>query len=79
MKNLWSRENTSILFIRCHSKGESKTKTGAQVGSVDMKKKLLKQRKRILQIIEVGSDLDPVSRFYDYINAGAIILNLVMS
>lgn len=42
-----------------------------------MKKKWLKHRKRILEIIEVGSDLDMVSRIYDYINAGAIIINLL--
>ena len=44
-----------------------------------MKSKWLKRRKRILQIIEVGSDLDVASRIYDYINAGAIIINLVLS
>lgn len=44
-----------------------------------MKKKWLKHRKRILEIIEVGSDLDMVSRIYDYINAGAIIINLLFS
>lgn len=44
-----------------------------------MKKKWLKQRKRIFQIIEVGSDLDMPSRVYDYINAGAIIINLLFS
>ena len=42
-------------------------------------KKLLKQRRRIMEIIEVGSDLDVQSRIYDYINAGAIIVNLVFS
>lgn len=44
-----------------------------------MKKKVLKYRKRILQIIEVGSDLDLTSRIYDYVNAGAIVINLVLS
>lgn len=44
-----------------------------------MKKKWLKHRKRILEIIEVGSDLDMASRIYDYINAGAIIINLLFS
>lgn len=44
-----------------------------------MKKKWIKQRKRILEIIEVGSDLDLPSRIYDYINAGAIIINLFFS
>ena len=44
-----------------------------------MKKKWLKKRKRIFQVIEVGSDLDMPSRIYDYINAGAILLNLLFS
>ena len=44
-----------------------------------MRKKLLKHRKRILQIIEVGSDLDLTSRVYDYVNASAIIINLILS
>lgn len=44
-----------------------------------MKEKWLKRRKRVLQIIEVGSDLDMTSRIYDYFNAGAIIINLVLS
>lgn len=35
-----------------------------------------KRRKRLLDIIEVGSDFDAQSRYYDYINAAAIILNL---
>lgn len=44
-----------------------------------MNKKWLKRRKRIFQIIEVGYDLDHASRAYDFINAGAIILNLIVS
>ena len=44
-----------------------------------MNKKWLKRRKRVFQIIEVGYDLDRVSRAYDYINAVAIILNLIAS
>ena len=32
-----------------------------------------------MEIIEVGSDLDLHSRIYDYINAGAIIVNLLFS
>lgn len=44
-----------------------------------MKKKWIKHRKKILKIIEVGSDLDMSSRIYDYINAGAIIINLLVS
>lgn len=38
-----------------------------------------KRRKRVLAIIEVGADDDYVSRAYDFINALAIILNLVAS
>ena len=44
-----------------------------------MNAKWMKRRKRILQIIEVGSDLDMASRIYDYVNAGAIIVNIVLS
>ena len=44
-----------------------------------MKKKWLKKRRRIKEIIEVGSDIDFLSRAYDYINAGAIIVNLLFS
>ena len=35
-----------------------------------------KKRKRLFHIIEVGSDFDVYSRFYDYANAAAIFLNL---
>ena len=35
-----------------------------------------KRRKRLFHIIEVGSDFDEHSRWYDYENAGAILLNL---
>lgn len=35
-----------------------------------------KRRKRLFHIIEVGSDFDKHSRWYDYENAAAIILNL---
>ena len=38
-----------------------------------------RQRRRVMEIIEVGSDLDFQSRIYDYINAGAIIVNLLSS
>ena len=38
-----------------------------------------KHRRRILEIIEVGNDLDFPSRIYDYINAGALIVNLFAS
>lgn len=42
-----------------------------------MSKKWLKRRERLHEIIEVGSDFDYVSRAYDYVNASAIIINLV--
>ena len=38
-----------------------------------------RRRKRIFEIIEVGSDFDFQSRGYDLINAAAIILNLTVS
>ena len=38
-----------------------------------------KMRKRLFHIIEVGSDLDEHSRWYDYENAAAIILNLIVT
>lgn len=44
-----------------------------------MSKKWIRRRKRIFEIIEVGNDLDYVSRGYDFINASAIILNLIAS
>lgn len=44
-----------------------------------MKEKWLKRRKRLFEILEVGNDLDRVSRTYDYINAFTIIINLVVS
>lgn len=43
------------------------------------KKKWMKWRKRLFEILEVGNDLDHVSRTYDYINAFSIIVNLVVS
>ncbi len=42
-------------------------------------KKLLRFRKKLFEILEVGNDLDYVSRVYDFINAFTIILNLVAS
>ena len=39
----------------------------------------MKRRRRIMEIIEVGSDLDIHSRIYDFINAGAIVVNLLLS
>lgn len=44
-----------------------------------MDKTWLKRRKRAFEIIEVGSDFDYVSRAYDFVNAFAIILNLIVS
>lgn len=41
--------------------------------------KWLKRRKRLFEILEVGNDLDHVSRGYDFINALSIVLNLVAS
>lgn len=44
-----------------------------------MEKKSVRVRRRIFTIVEVGSDFDYVSRAYDYINAGLIVINLVVS
>lgn len=38
-----------------------------------------RQRKRLFHIIEVGSDFDEHSRFYDYENAAAILINLAIT
>ena len=38
-----------------------------------------KRRKRLFHIIEVGSDFDEHSRWYDYENAAAILLNLAVT
>lgn len=43
------------------------------------KKKWMRRRKRLFEILEVGNDLDRASRVYDYANAFTIILNLVVS
>lgn len=43
------------------------------------KKRWMKRRKRLFDIIEVGNDLDFASRAYDYFNAFVIILNLAIS
>lgn len=43
-----------------------------------MSKKWYRCRKRIFEIIEVGTDLDRVSRIYDFVNAFTIVLNLVV-
>ncbi len=44
-----------------------------------MDKKWYKRRKRAFEIIEVGNDLDHVSRAYDFVNAFSIIINLIVS
>lgn len=44
-----------------------------------MNKKWIKRRKRVFEILEVGNDLDYVSRAYDYLNAISIIINIVVS
>lgn len=41
--------------------------------------KMDKIRKRLFHIIEVGSDFDEHSRWYDYENAAAIIINLIVT
>lgn len=38
-----------------------------------------KRKKRVFEIIEVGNDLDHVSRLYDFINAFSIVINLTAS
>lgn len=38
-----------------------------------------KRRKRLFHIVEVGSDYDKHSRLYDYENAAAIIINLIVT
>ena len=44
-----------------------------------MEKKWMRRRKRVLEIIEVGSDFDYPSRAYDLVNAFSIVLNLMVS
>lgn len=44
-----------------------------------MKKSWLERRERLFEILEVGNDLDFVSRAYDLINTFAIILNILAS
>lgn len=44
-----------------------------------MSEKWLKRRQRLFEILEVGNDIDYVSRAYDFLNAFAIILNLSAS
>ena len=42
-------------------------------------KKWYRRRKRLLEILEVGNDLDHTSRAYDFLSAFAIVLNLTAS
>lgn len=44
-----------------------------------MNKKWIKRRKRVFEIVEVGNDLNYVSRAYDFINVISIIVNLAVS
>lgn len=44
-----------------------------------MENKWQRGRRRLFQVIEVGNDLDNISRVYDFVNALAIILNLAVS
>lgn len=43
------------------------------------KKKWLRSRKRLFEILEVGNDLDYASRAYDFFSAFMIVLNLAVS
>ena len=44
-----------------------------------MSQKWFRRKKRVFQIIEVGYDLDFMSRAYDFINVFAILLNVLVS
>ena len=48
-------------------------------GGFSMGEKWLKRRKRLFEILEVGNDLDRISRGYDYVNVFTIIINLMVS
>lgn len=43
------------------------------------KKRWFRRRKRLFEILEVGNDLDHVSRIYDFFSAFMIVLNLTVS
>ena len=43
------------------------------------KKKWIRRRKRLFEILEVGNDLDHASRIYDFFSAGMIVINLIVS
>ena len=49
------------------------------MGDKTMNDKWLRIRRRAFEIIEVGNDLDYPSRAYDFVNAFAIVLNLVIT
>jgi len=42
-------------------------------------KKWYRRRKRLFEILEIGYDLDPVSRGYDFFSVFAILLNITAS
>lgn len=44
-----------------------------------MNQKWMRRRKRLFEIIEVGYDLDRISRIYDFINVLSIVVNLTAS
>ena len=44
-----------------------------------MNKNWIRKRKRLFEIIEVGNDLDKVSRGYDFVNVFSIVLNVIVS
>lgn len=44
-----------------------------------MKNTWFERKQRVFQIIEVGNDLDEISRGYDFLNAFAIVLNILVS
>lgn len=44
-----------------------------------MDKKWQRRRKRLFEILEIGSDLDAASRIYDFVSAFAIVINIVAS
>ena len=46
---------------------------------LQMNKKCNRFRKRLFEIVEVGNDLDRVSRFYDFLSVIFIVLNLTVS
>lgn len=62
-------------IVKCiHLKG-----TKLCVGDIIMDVNYDKFRKRIFEVVEVGNDIDHVSRAYDFWNALCIITNLIVS